>query len=359
VITDCIAYLGTPRQRFPILFRKYFSLRIALPGCSKRGFLLCVVVMILSLHSHAQEPDTLLRKLDSLRALNDTTKQVNNTDKAAFTDVTDLTPVSYLLLLGSNLKQSFTKPFHMKPKDWGNLGKFLLLETALYFVDEPIQRNAVDWRNSSNTVSSTSNYVTRFGGLYEVYTLAGLAATGYITHNKKLTTTTLLATQSYLTAGAVQLALKAITGRQRPSYTDRYTLNAEPRFHGPFYKSTDAVGYTTNSSFPSGHTTGAFAAATVYSLEYKDKKLVPFISYGIATMIGLSRIVENKHWLTDIVAGAALGYITGQQVVNNYHRYARIKNGEAAAKAKKKGSMVFNIGYNNGVVTPGFVYTFR
>jgi membrane-associated phospholipid phosphatase len=327
----------------------------------KHIFVLCIGLgcLLFCSQTRAQTPDTLIRKLDSLRKSGDTAKQINNTEKWAFTDRTNLNGSSYFTLLGSNLKQSFTKPFHMKPKDWANLGKFVLLEVALSFVDEPIQRNALDWRNSSNTVQDVNNYITRFGGLYEVYTLAGLAAAGYLTKNNKLTTTTLLASQSYLTAGAVQLVLKALTGRQRPSYTDRYTLDAEPRFHGPFYKSVDINGYKTNSSFPSGHTTGVFAAATVYSLEYKDKKLVPFISYGIATAIGLSRIVENKHWLTDVVAGAALGYITGQQVVNNYHRYARIKNDEAAAKAKKKGSVVFNLDYSNGVLQPGFVYTFR
>lgn len=319
---------------------------------------ICLTSSFFCIQASAQKPDTLIKKLDSLRTLGDTAKQINNTEKWAFTDRTNLTGASYFTLLGSNLKQSFTKPFHMKQKDWLNLGKFILVEAALsYTVDEPVQRNVLDWRNNSNTVASTSNYITRFGGLYEIYTLTGLAATGYLTHNNKLTTTTLLATQSYITAGAIQLVLKALTGRQRPSYTDRYTLDAEPRFNGPFYKSVDANGYKTNSSFPSGHTTAAFAAATVYSLEYKDKKLVPFISYGIATAIGLSRIVENKHWLTDVVAGAALGYITGQQVVNNYHRYARIKNDEAAKK--KKGTVVFNLGYNNGVLEPGFVYSFR
>jgi membrane-associated phospholipid phosphatase len=320
---------------------------------------LCFACLFTCIQVNAQQPDTLIKKLDSLRTTGDTAKQVNNTEKWAFTDNTNINLTSYLILMGSNLKQSFTKPFHMKPKDWANLGKFVALEVALSFVDEPVQQNALDWRNSSNAVRSTSSYITQFGGLYEVYALVGLGATGYITHNNKLATTTLLATQSYLTAGAVQLVLKALTGRQRPTYTDKYTLGSEPRFHGPFYQAVDINGYKTNSSFPSGHTTGAFAAATVYSLEYKDKKLVPFISYGIATAIGLSRIIENKHWLTDVVAGAALGYITGQQVVNNYHRYARIKNDEAAAKAKKKGSIVFNLDYSNGILTPGFVYTFR
>lgn len=286
--------------------------------------------------TYGQQVDTLVKKLDSLRSKNDTTKQLNNTNRSAFTEETKITLPAYFILLGSNMKQSFTKPFHMKKKDWGNLAKAAGIGFLLSFADKPIQRNALSLRNDNKTVREVSDYVTRFGGLYEVYALAGLAATGYITKNLKLRTTTLLASQSYLTAGAVQLAVKFLAGRQRPSYIDRKTMQPEPAFRGPFYRSTDANGYKTNSSFPSGHTTGAFAAATVFSLEYKHSTIVPLISYSVATLIGLSRITENKHWFTDILAGAALGYLTGQQVVNNYHRYARIKNGEASQGSQKK-----------------------
>ncbi|NCI45893.1 phosphatase PAP2 family protein [Sediminibacterium soli] len=319
--------------------------------------LIGAVLLCSAVGAHAQQPDTLLKKLDSLRGKGDTAKQVNQTDKSLYTEETKITLPAYFILLGSNMKQSFTKPFHMKKKDWFNMAGFIGLEAALSFADKPIQRNALDLRDKNKTVREVSDYITRFGGLYEVYTLMGLAATSYITKNRKLRSTTLLASQSYLTAGAVQLATKFLSGRQRPTYIDRGTLQPEPSFQGPFYKSEDANGYKTNSSFPSGHTTGAFAAATVFSMEYKGKKLVPYISYTIATLIGLSRITENKHWFTDILAGAALGYLTGQQVVNNYHRYARIKNGEANGLApKKKNQLSFTIDYSSGVVQPGLVY---
>ncbi len=311
---------------------------------------------------YAQQPDTLFKKLDSLRRTdNDSSaRKVNNTDKTAFNENTVITLPAYFILLGSNVKQSFTKPFHMKKKDVGNAVKFVLLEAALTFADQPIQRNAVDLRENNRTVRDLSNYITRFGGIYEVYTLAALGTYGFIFKNQKLKTTTLLATQSYITSGAVSFAVKFLSGRQRPSYADNYTLDAKPTFHGPFYKMVDANGVRSNSSFPSGHTTGAFSAATVYALEYKNKPLVPIISYSFATLIGLSRITENKHWFTDIVAGAGLGYLTGLQVVNNYHRYARIRNGEATTtpEPRKKGSLSFNLNIIQGVVTPGVVYQF-
>jgi len=88
-------------------------------------------------------------------------------------------------------------------------------------------------------------------------------------------------------------------------------------------------------------------------MEYKNTPWVPVVSYSAAGLIGASRITENKHWFTDVVAGAALGYLCGRQVVNNYHRYATLKSQRA------KGKLSFNIGYSNGTLMPDLVYTFR
>ncbi len=131
------------------------------------------------------------------------------------------------------------------------------------------------------------------------------------------------------------------------------TVEAEPKFHGPLSSGKDINGNRVNSSFPSGHTTVAFAAATVFAMEYRDRPLVPLISYSAATLIGLSRITENKHWITDVFAGAALGFFTGKLVVNNYHRYAKLK-----APSQKKNSISFNLEYHYGRLMPGLVYKF-
>lgn len=59
------------------------------------------------------------------------------------------------------------------------------------------------------------------------------------------------------------------------------------------------------SSFPSGHTSSAFATATSLSYAYGWKAGIP--SFALATGIGLARLSENRHWLSDVVAGAFLG----------------------------------------------------
>jgi membrane-associated phospholipid phosphatase len=298
------------------------------------------------------QSDTLINKLDSLSRKTDSAGgQVNNITPKAYNENTKITFNTYFILLGSDIKQSFTKPFHLLGKDWGNLGKFAIVAGTLSFFDEPIQKFAVNLTSKNPSLQNASKYVTNFGGIYEAYTLAALGTYGFVFKNEKMKTTTLLATQAYLTGGAVESVTKFLSGRTRPSYYNAGT-EAEPAFLGPFSKTRN--GSTINSSFPSGHTTVAFAAATVFALEYRNKPIVPIIAYSAATMIGLSRITENKHWSTDVLVGAALGFLTGKEVVNNYHRYSKLK-----APGQKKNTVTFNLGYSYGHFEPGLIYKFN
>jgi len=82
--------------------------------------------------------------------------------------------------------------------------------------------------------------------------------------------------------------LKAVAGRERPDGSD-------------------------DASFPSGHTSNAFALASVASAHYGKSVGIP--AYGLASLVGLSRLRSNAHWLSDVVAGAALGHLVGLAVV--------------------------------------------
>lgn len=302
---------------------------------------------------HAQRPDTLIKKLDSLETKSKDSGQQNITNPAAYNENTRITFPSFFILLGSDMKQAFTKPFHMDGGDWGKVGKFALVAGAVALADVPIQKFALDLRNHNEGLRKVSEQVTQFGGVYEAYTLGALGAYGFLFRNVKMQTTTLLAAQAYLTGGAVESLLKTLSGRQRPYFSDSSDVEASPAFHGPFYKTPrDANGKPTNSSFPSGHTTVAFAAATVYAMEYRDKPVVPILAYSAATLIGISRITENKHWATDVLTGAALGYLSGRLVVNNYHRYAKLKQ-------PKSGTVTLNLQYQFGQLLPGVVYHFH
>jgi membrane-associated phospholipid phosphatase len=315
------------------------------------GTLLCGLIAVISV---AQQPDTLIRKLDSLSKKADSAGgQINNVRQEAYNENTKISFKTYFILLGSDFKQQITAPLHITKKDWLNVGKFAVLTAAVGLADESIQKFGLNQRTTSRTVKTVSNYVTNLGAQYEGLVLVGLAGYGFVFKNQKIKTTTLLATQAYITSTAMHYIVKGLTGRQRPSYVNPEQKEVEPTFRGPLRKPyTDQSGRKISSSFPSGHTTLAFSAATVYAMEYKDKPLVGIISYSAASLVGLSRITENKHWATDVLAGAALGYLCGRQVVNNYHRYAKLKSSK-----NKKDQVSFNLQYNYGKLMPGIIYT--
>ena len=81
-----------------------------------------------------------------------------------------------------------------------------------------------------------------------------------------------------------------------------------------------------NKSFPSGHTSNAFALAAVAQRHYGWKIGVP--AYLLAGVMGASRINQDKHWFSDVVGGAALGYIVGRTVVRGNSRPLVPKTGQ-------------------------------
>jgi membrane-associated phospholipid phosphatase len=68
-----------------------------------------------------------------------------------------------------------------------------------------------------------------------------------------------------------------------------------------------------NLSFPSGHASNAFTLAAVAERHYGWKAGVP--AYTLASLVAVSRLQRNKHYLSDVMAGATLGYIVGRTVV--------------------------------------------
>jgi len=305
----------------------------------------------------AQKPDSLANKLDSLKKQSDTVGQKNYTEPALYNEKTKITPRVFGQLLLDDFKQQALSPFQPAKHAFVRDAALVGVAVGFAFLDKPIQRWAVTFRNNNEWSAKPSKTLTNLGAQFEIIPLAAIATTGFIFKNEKLRTTTALAFQSYITATFWSTLFKELSGRNRPVNFDPNSELNSARFHGPFYK----LPYSDNSAFPSGHTALAFAAATVYAKEYKDIPLVPFISYGIATLIGVSRITENRHWATDVIGGGLLGFACGTQVVNNYHRYARLKRQEGMLKKKdKKGQVSFKMDYSPfSGLQPGLVYTFR
>ena len=134
------------------------------------------------------------------------------------------------------------------------------------------------WR--SPTMDVVMSTVTQAG---EDYAALGSGVALYLCGGPRLKRAAALATCSYLGARAVLLGVRAVVNRPRPEDPNPGWLN---------------------SSFPSGHATSYFAAATVYALKFP--RLAPALGVG-GTLVALSRVYLGKHWPSDVLAGAALG----------------------------------------------------
>jgi len=130
---------------------------------------------------------------------------------------------------------------------------------------------------------------------------ASLMVAGYARHDTYQVGTALLAGEAYANSAVVDLAVKAVTRRKRPSdippggsFNDTFFSGGKSPFKG--------------SSFPSGHAAGAFSVATVIAGRYRSHRWVPWLAYGFATAISFSRVTTSSHFPSDVFLGAALGY---------------------------------------------------
>ena len=109
-----------------------------------------------------------------------------------------------------------------------------------------------------------------------------------------------------------------------------------------------------NLSFPSGHTAMAFASAQFMYREYKDTNLLLGISgYSFAVFTGVYRMLNNKHWFGDVIAGAGFGILSTEIA---YWLYPKI-NQLLGGKKEKSQTMIMPF-YQNKSVGIGFVKNF-
>jgi membrane-associated phospholipid phosphatase len=70
-----------------------------------------------------------------------------------------------------------------------------------------------------------------------------------------------------------------------------------------------------SGSFPSGHTITAFSVAAVFARRYRQHRWAPWVAYGLAGLVGFSRVTLQSHFPSDVFAGAALGYVISHYIV--------------------------------------------
>ncbi len=132
----------------------------------------------------------------------------------------------------------------------------------------------------------------------------GLYLTGLLFDNKDISSTGRMVVESVIYSGLTVGILKITLSRGRPYEND-----------GP----GDFFDYTLKEedvSFPSGHTTTAFAVSTILARRINNV----YATIGLYSLAGLTayqRMYDNKHWFSDIVVGAALGYFIGSTIANS------------------------------------------
>lgn len=205
-------------------------------------------------------------------------------------------------------------PFFTR-KDVLLAGAFALGTVAMFPLDKRI---ALYFQKPSNTAflknASTGVEVIASPGAYIIG--GGLYLVGRAGKYERLADLGWHGSEAVLLADAITFTIKGIAGRSRP-----FVSSGEKPTDFDFGK---GFGNGDLASFPSGHTTTAFAAAAAVTNETtrwwpKSTWIVGPLMYGGAAAVGLSRMYHNRHWASDVVLGAAIGTFSGRKVVQYVH----------------------------------------
>ena len=154
-------------------------------------------------------------------------------------------------------------------------------------------------------------------GVYVYPTLLAASIAGKVIGSRAVYGVSSRALKSTLLAGASVIVLKSLIGRERPPIS-----NDPFKFH-PFNL------HDSTNSFPSGHTTVAFALATSFAREIKGT-WDDVLFYSMATATAYARMHDNRHWMSDVVFGAGLG-ITATRFI--HRREAKLLVGKSVLGA--------------------------
>ncbi len=164
------------------------------------------------------------------------------------------------------------------------------------------------------------------------YALGGLSASfflaGRLTGSSRARETGLLSAEALINTQAVVQVMKFAFRRERPDYV----VGQGNTFSG-------------RDSFPSGHAAGTWAAAAVISREYYDNKLVRYGIYALPVAVSAARIGANRHYVSDVIAGALIGNLIGAFVYRKHHDPAL---GGAPVKPKSRAIPMPSVQFDPG-----------
>ncbi len=180
----------------------------------------------------------------------------------------------------------------------GMAGMLLLLSPQ----DEELTKGAVDLtRDTFPTVRRTLNEI---GNVRTVRPLALLLFLGsLLSNNERYQDAAFTSLEAVVFSNLITNSLKSVVGRARP-YQDLGAHAFSP--------------LSGNTSFPSGHATTVFAFTTPWLLYYRNAPTIILFVLGAGT--AFVRMADNVHWLTDVLAGSAIGFTTGLFLARNHRR---------------------------------------
>jgi membrane-associated phospholipid phosphatase len=222
--------------------------------------------------------------------------------------------------LGGDLFTQLTSVFHMSLENSIWVGSGVLVAGALIASDQGTYNTLRRTRQNNRWMRKISPYISNLGSLYGISIVGAFAGFGLLTKNQKALETSYLAAESILTSGIWIRTLKLIAGRERPSARNTHSKESGGEWWGLFVelkKNKDERSMSSYDAFPSGHTATAFSIATIFANQYSGNLIVPVISYSLATLVGVARIVEDTHWVSDVFVGAVIGYLTSKEILNN------------------------------------------
>lgn len=211
--------------------------------------------------------------------------------------------LDYGSLLLDDTRDILTSPLRWDRHDWLLAGSLTGLVAASSAFDGGIKEEAQE------TITPRRHAFTknaqRFGAEGSWLVLGAFEAYGYFAEDTKAKAVAMDGlSASIIAAGIITPLVKFTVGRVRPNASD-HTFDFKP-FSGSY-------------SFPSGHATQAFAVASVISAHY-DKWWVHGLSYGLAGVVGYSRIEQNSHYASDVVAAAIIGTVVGRTIVKRHNK---------------------------------------
>ena len=139
----------------------------------------------------------------------------------------------------------------------------------------------------------------------------GAYTAGQIGHDRGLAEIGFHGGESIILGEVVTIALKGVIGRARP----------EERPDNPYdFHLGSGFAHDSRGSLPSAHATAAFALASAASVEsarwWRGASWIGPLAYAGAGTMALSRVYSNKHWLSDVLAGAGVGMASGLLVAH-------------------------------------------